>query len=121
MLHTFETKDRNELDEFMNLAKPDIYHFYERPDPVTLDTIYGVKWCEIRRDRGMTANQILRAFDEMRTAKKISRDDILDAVGISHSTLYAYLNGNTGQLDRIIKMLDMVGLELVVRQKGETK
>ena len=121
MLHTFETKERSELDEFMNLAKPDIFHFYERLDPVTFDTIYGVWWYIVRGDQGMTANQILRAFDEMRTAKKISRDDILDTVGISHSTLYAYLNGNTGQLDRIIKMLDMVGLELVVRQKGETK
>lgn len=117
-MHTFESKNKKEIDDLVNFAKPDIVEYYTRTDPETLDTIYGVRWYIIKNDRGMTANEILRIFDDMRKIKKIHRSKIAEAADMTESTFYTYLNGrNLSQFNRIIKMLDAVGLELVIRQK----
>lgn len=117
-MHTFESKNKQEIDDFVNFSKPDIFEYYTRTDPETMGTIYGVKWYKIKTDKGMTVNEILRIFDDMRKIKKIPRSKIVEAAGMTESTFYLYLNGrNLSQFNRIIKMLDAVGLELVVRQK----
>ena len=118
-MHTFESKNKNEIDDFVNFAKPDIFEYYTRTDPETMGTIYGVKWYKIKTDKGMTANEILRIFDDMRRIKKIPRGKIVEAAGMTESTFYLYLNGrNLSQFNRIIKMLDAVMIFAAIRNRN---
>ena len=40
----FESKDKNEVSEFLRTKKPALWHCYSRIDVDTLETIYGVEY-----------------------------------------------------------------------------
>lgn len=68
----------------------------------------------------MTVNQILWAYEKQRRSKGITQQHVVDTVGMSYSSYTLYMRGETlSQFERIIDILDAVGLELVVKQKGE--
>lgn len=64
-----------------------------------------------------------RIREEVRVAlarKAINQSELAERIGISKQYLNAYMNGKAGNVPRLwSKVFDELGLELVVRPKGE--
>ena len=43
-VYTYESFDENEVRQFFNEQKPEIWKTYTRIDPETMKTVYVLKW-----------------------------------------------------------------------------
>lgn len=70
----------------------------------------------------MTSKEIMVAFERQRRKLKLTCQEVGKLSGVSDNTIYNYRSGRYRiTLDNLLDMLSVVGLELVVQEKGENK
>ena len=70
----------------------------------------------------MTSKEIMVAFERQRRKQRITCKEVGTLAGVSDSTIYNYRAGRyLTTLDNLFAILSVVGLELVVKEKGEKK